>query len=347
MHKTAGEIAQLVNGQVVGDSKVIIRGLSGIDEAAVGDLAFLANPKYFPSIRHTKATAVLVPLDFHAEQAPVLIRCANPSLSFSKIAQSEFGIEHRVIRSIHPSAVVAKDVKLGKNLSIGACVVIESGAQIGDDTVIMPGCYVGHDVVIGKDTWIYPNVSIRERCLIGSGVVIHSGVVIGADGFGFVTVEDNHLKIPQIGIVVVEDNVEIGANTCIDRARFARTIIGRGTKIDNLVQIAHNVHIGENGIIVAQVGISGSTRLGRNVTIAGQVGVAGHLTIGDRVMVGAQSGVNKSVPSDTMEWGTPSKPFAEAKRVNAAVQRLPEYVKIINELKQRVADLEQQIKNLK
>jgi UDP-3-O-[3-hydroxymyristoyl] glucosamine N-acyltransferase (EC 2.3.1.-) len=247
-------------------------------------------------------------------------------------------------KGIHKTAIIAKSVKLGKGVAVGPFCVIEEGAQIGDRSVIYASCYIGYKTKIGKDCLIYPKISIRDKITIGDRVIIHGGTVIGSDGFGFATVKGLHHKIPQIGTVVIEDDVEIGANVTIDRARFDKTIIGRGTKIDNLVQIAHNVVVGENSIIVAQAGISGSTVIGNNVTLAGQAGLVGHITIGDGAIVAAQAGVTKSVPPNTMVSGYPAREHESARKVIACVQRLPELVETIRDLKKRIEELENKLK---
>ena len=338
MRKTLGEISQLIDGEVVGDGSLIITGFSGIKEAKEGDLTFLANSKYFALAQGTKASAIITPRDT-AVPGKSLIRTDNPSLAFSKII-SLVGVKPVHFKGVDKNTAIAQDVKLGKNVSIGPYAIIESGAKIGDNTVIYGGSFIGQGVTLGSDCLIYPNVTIREATMIGNRVVIHSGTVIGSDGFGFVTDNNRHIKIPQIGNVVIEDDVEIGANVTIDRARFDKTIIGEGTKIDNLVMIAHNVRIGKNCLIVSQVGISGSTVIEDNVTLAGQVGVVGHVTIGEGAIVAAKSGVSNSIPPKTVFWGFPAKEISEAKRVNAGVQRLPHYIKIINELKRKVEELE-------
>jgi len=346
MHKTLGEIAKFINGELVGDGDVVITGIKGIKEAEDGDISFIANRKYFPLLQTTKASAVIIPRDVIPTDRPV-IKTDNPSLAFA--AATSLFIDDRVyhIKGIHPTAIVAKDAVIGKNVNIGAYVVIEAKAQIGDRTTIYPGCFVGHHTIMGEDCLIYANTTIRERIIIGNHVIIHSGTVIGSDGFGYVDVEGVHQKIPQIGTVVIEDNVEIGSCVTIDRARFEKTLIGRGTKIDNLVQVAHNVIIGENCIIVSQTGISGSSVLGKNVVLAGQVGLAGHLTIGDNSIVASKSGVPKSIPPNSVVFGYPAKPHAHAMRVNACIQRLPHYVKTINDLSKRIEELETQLIQLK
>ncbi|MFH1360001.1 MAG: UDP-3-O-(3-hydroxymyristoyl)glucosamine N-acyltransferase [Candidatus Omnitrophota bacterium] len=346
MRKSITEIADIVNGQIVGNHDIVITGLCGIKEAKEGDLTFLANSKYAPLLEKTKASVILTERNIQTPQK-TLIYTDNPSLAFAKIASYFVDCETPKAKGIHPSAVLADDVQIGQNVVIGPCVVIENKACIGDDTIIQAGCFIGPETTIGEKCLIYPNTTIRERITIGKRVIIHSGTVIGSDGFGFVNIAGVHEKIPQIGTVVIEDDVEIGANVTIDRARFDKTLIGRGTKIDNLVQIAHNVHIGENCIIVAQVGISGSTTVEKNAILAGQVGVVGHLTIGEGAIIAAQSGVSKSVPPHTKVFGSPAKPHALALRINACVKRLPEYVDTIMVLKKKVEALESQISKIK
>lgn len=345
MKKTVKEIAGLIGGEIVGDPGLIITGISGIKEAVQGDISFLANPKYFPLLEKTQASAVITPPDTEAP-LKTIIRTENPSLAFARLMSLVMpgagGKYHP--KGIHPTAIVGNGVSLGKDVAIGAYAVVEDGVSLGDKTVIYAGCYLGHHVRIGSETIIYPHVSIREEVSIGSRVIIHNGTVIGSDGFGFATVDGLHHKIPQIGTVEIGDDVEIGANVTIDRSRFDRTVIGKGTKIDNLVQIAHNVVIGENSIIVAQVGISGSTTIGKNVILAGQAGLVGHINVGDNAVVMAQSGVSKSIPPGTAVWGYPAKPAGIAKRVNAAVQNLPKLYNSVAELKKRIEELEAKIK---
>ena len=346
IQKTLDEIARIVDGEVAGDGKILITGISGIKEAKEGDLTFIANSKYIPLLEKTKASAVLASREIRTKQKP-LIYTDNPSLAFAKMASFVIGQQQHHLKGIHATALIGEGVQLGKEVTIGPYAVIEDNVRIGDRTIIYSGCFIGHDTKIGSHCLIYPNVSIRERITVGNRVIVHSGTAIGADGFGFTNVAGVHQKIPQIGTVVIEDDVEIGANVTIDRARFDTTFIGRGTKIDNLVQIAHNVHIGENCIIVAQAGISGSTTIEKDVILAGQAGIVGHVTIGEGSIVTAQSGVSKSIPPHTQVFGSPAKPHQEAKRVHAAVQRLPGYVKMIVDLKKRVEQLEEKIASLK
>lgn len=343
MRKTLADIAKLVDGELVGDKKLVITGLRGIKEANAGDLTFIDNPKYLPLVAKTQASAILIPRNVTVKGKSV-IHIDSPSLAFAKVASLFGHNEPLTIKGIHKTAVIAKNAKIGKNVAVGPYAVIEEKVKVGDHSVVHSGSFIGRSTSLGKNCCIYPRVVIRESTVIGDRVIIHSGAVIGSDGFGYVNTSGTHEKIPQIGIVVIEDDVEIGANTTIDRARFDKTIIGRGTKIDNLVQIAHNVVIGENCIIISQVGISGSTAVERNAILAGQAGVAGHLTIGEGAIVGAQSGVTKSVPAHTKVSGYPAKPHDEAAKVNACVQRLPVYIETIQELKKRIETLEAKLK---
>lgn len=343
MHKTLGEIARLIGGEVTGDDSVLITGVSGIREARQGDITFLANQKYLGLVEQTKASAIVTSYEVKVQSKPV-IRIDNPSLAFAKIVA--FMTEENILRprGIHPTAVVGARVTLGTDVALGAYAVVEEGASIGEGTVVYPLSYVGAHARIGKKGLVYPHVTIRERVVIGDHVIIHSGAVIGSDGFGFVTLKGKHHKIPQVGTVEIGDNVEIGANVAIDRARFDRTVIASGTKIDNLVQIAHNVQVGDDSIVVAQAGISGSTIIGRNVTIAGQAGLVGHITVGDEAVIAAQGGVTKSVPAKTMVSGYPAREHRVALRINACVQNLPRLYSDIVALKKKVEELENKAK---
>ena len=339
MKKTLREIAGLTGAAVVGDPDVIVTGIAGIKEAKEGDLTFIRNPKYLAFINETKASAVIVPEEISNSSKPLIVT-DNPSLAFAKVVSLFYPNKNIIKKGIHPSAIIGDKVKLGQDISIAPYVVVEDGVEIGDRCVIYPGAHIGSETKLDEDCLIYSNVSIRENTVVGKRAIIHSGSVIGSDGFGYDTVKGIHYKIPQVGRVVIEDDVEIGANVTIDRARFDRTIIGKGTKIDNLVQIAHNVITGENCIIVSQVGISGSTSLGNNVTLAGQAGIAGHLKIGDNVIVGGQAGVITSIPDNTFVSGYPAKPHRQAAKINGCIQRLPQLNETINELKKRIEELE-------
>lgn len=345
MQKTLKEIAGLIGGKLAGDEAITIKGVAGIKEAQEGEITFVANPKYFSLIHTTCASAIIAPEDLGDCSLPV-IRVENPSLAFAKVVSffAQSVLTHP--KGIHPSAILGKGVLLGKDVAIGPYAVIDEEACIGDEAIIYPGCFVGRYAKIGSHSLIYANVSIRERVTIGSRVIIHSGAVIGSDGFGFVTIEDgSRQKIPQTGTVEIGDDVEIGANVAIDRARFEKTVIGKGTKIDNLVQIAHNVIVGDNSIIVAQAGISGSTVIGRGVTIAGQAGLAGHISVGESAVIAAQAGVTKSVPANTIVSGYPAKPHETAKRINACVQNLPKLYEEVKRLNKKIEELESKTKD--
>jgi len=346
MEKTLAEIAKIIEGEVVGDKNLVITGLSGIEEANEGDLTFVANSKYIPLIKKTKASAIITPRDMEVPGKPT-IRANNPSLAFANIASLMAEEDPLCFQGVHKTAIIADEVKLGKNVTVGPYAIVEPNVKIGDNSIIYGGTYIGQKTIIGKDCLIYPHVTVRERTEIRDRVIIHSGTVVGSDGFGFEEDGGAHVKIPQLGTVLIEDDVEIGANVTIDRARFAKTVVGKGSKIDNLVQIAHNVVIGENCIIVAQVGISGSTMIGKNSILAGQAGLAGHLKVGEGSIVAAQAGVSKSIPPFSKVSGYPAKPHAHAKRVNACLQRLPDYVKKIQELGKRIEGLEDQLKEKK
>lgn len=333
------ELAAFVGGQFAAGPSVEARvhRASSIPEAGEGDVTFYTNPRYLPALKTCRATAVLVPDNFTEPVPPVAIRVADPARAFAELLERFAPPPVAYPPGIHPTAVLANDAEIAEGASIQPHVVIEAGARIGARTVIGAGSYIGHGVHIGADCHLGPRVTVAARCLLGDRVNLHSGVVIGGDGFGFELAADRHVKIPQTGIVQIDDDVEVGANTTIDRARFGRTWIGAGTKIDNLVQIAHNVVLGRHCIICAHVGISGSARLGNHVVLGGQVGMVGHIELGDGVQVGAQSGVGKSAPPKTVLLGTPAAPIHEMKQQYARVARLEKLV-------QRVRRLEEAIK---
>ncbi len=346
MRKTLAEIAKVVKGEVVGDKAIVITGLSGLEEAQEGDLTFVISSKYFSLAQKTKASAILAPRSLKIPGKSI-IYTDNPSFAFGEVASMITDDETHRIKGIHSSALISKNVSLGKNVAIGPYVVIEEDTEIGDNTIICAGSFIGHHAKIGKDCFIFPQVMIRDGSMIGDRVMIHSGTVIGSDGFGFEQVKGVHKKIPQIGIVVIEDDVEIGSNVCIDRARFNKTVIGKGTKIDNLVQIGHNVVIGENCIIISQVGISGSTIIEKNCIFAGQVGVVGHIKVGEGTVVMSQSCLMKSTTPNSKVFGYPAKPHLQAKKINAHLQRLPIYVNKIQELEKKIEMLESKFKDRK
>ncbi|HEY2924231.1 MAG TPA: UDP-3-O-(3-hydroxymyristoyl)glucosamine N-acyltransferase [Candidatus Eisenbacteria bacterium] len=339
MKVTLEAVARAIDGTVVGDGSVEITGVAGIREAREGELTFLANPRYEPYLELTQASAVIVSKN-HRNIGKPLIQNPNPYLAFLKAVRLFAGEAERPCAGVHPTAVVAEGAAVARDASIGPHVVIEPEARIGARAIVHAGCYVGARARLGEDALLYPNVTVREECVLGDRVIVHSGTVVGSDGFGFVRDGDVYRKLPQVGNVVVEDDVEIGANVTIDRATTGTTRIGAGSKIDNLVQIAHNVQIGRNCIIVAQVGISGSTVLGDDVVLAGQVGIVGHIEIGDGATVGAQSGVSKSVKPGERVFGCPAMPLRQAKRIEASLRNLPELIQTVRQLKRRVDELE-------
>lgn len=339
----ASAIALECGGEIMGPD-VEISGLAGLKEAQPGQLSFLANPKYSEYLISTKASCVIVPRSAVIEGKPLIVS-DNPYLTFAKAVTLFYqAAKPKPQSGIHQTSVIDPSAEIDKSASIGAYAVIESQVRIGANTVIMPLCYVGQGTVIEDDCLIYPQVSIREGCKIGHRVIMHSGAVVGSDGFGYAKDEEKYFKIPQVGNVILEDDVEIGANTAIDRGALGPTIIKQGTKVDNLVQIAHNVHIGKDGAIAGQSGVAGSTFVGDRVVMAGQVGLVGHLKIGDDVTFGAQTGVTKSIPSRTVISGYPGRPHSQAKRREASLAMLPEYIKKINAMEKRIAELEKKLK---
>ena len=341
MEITLAELARKLGGKLEGDGAQVIRGVAGVREAQPGDLTFVANPRYAPDVARTRASAVLVDARWNKPCPAALIRVENPDRAFAEVVMAFAPKPPPVAAGVHPTAVVAADARLGEGVSVGPLCVIESGAVIGDRTVLRASVYVGHQSRIGCDGLLYPHVSIRENCTIGDRVILHNGVVIGSDGFGYtVDPEGRRQKIPQVGIVEIGNDVEIGANSTVDRARFGRTRIGNGVKIDNLAQVAHNVVVGENAVIVAQVGIAGSTEIGKGAVLAGQCGIAGHLVIGDGAVIGGQSGVGKDVPPGEAWRGSPARPLKEMMRADAAMLRLPQMKRTVADLEERVRKLE-------
>ena len=336
---TLAEIAAWVHGRVEGDGSLEISGLAKIEEAGPGHLTFIANPKYAKFIHTTGASAVMVGMDFPA-CAKTLLRVDNPYFCFLNLVKKFYVQSPGVAQGVHPSAVIGEGTHLGAAVAIGPLVVIGSQCRIEDGAMLHPGVVLGDRVTVGQKSVLYANVSVREGCRIGAGVIIHMGAVIGADGFGFVFEGGQYHKLPQVGIVVIEDDVEIGANTTIDRATLGETVIRRGAKLDNLIQIAHNVVVGEHTAIAAQAGISGSTTIGKYVKMGGQAGLVGHIHIGDNAIVGAQAGITKSVPDNAFVTGYPAREHMTAKREEASLARLPELLK-------RVKVLEQEIEKLK
>jgi len=332
---TVRDIVAVSGGELVGDSSLQITGAASLAEATPGEISFFGNGKYIGALRKTRASAVFVPADFTESITPAQIRVSNPTKAFEQVVLQFAPKPITFAAGVHSSAVVDPSARLGERVSIQPHAVVEAGATIGDDTIVGAGSYIGHETTIGSACLIYPLVTVRERSRIGSRVIIHSGAVVGADGFGFEMIDGRQQKIQQLGIVQIDDDVEIGANTTVDRARFGRTWIQEGVKIDNLVQIAHNVVIGKNSVIVAQTGISGSTRVGERVMMGGQVGIVGHLEIGDGTAIGAQSGISKSTQGGAW-FGSPAVPLAEAKQQIAWVHRLGKLFARVKEIEKKL-----------
>lgn len=339
-----GEIARLVGGELNGPADLEITGAATVDRAGPHEITFAAEKRYFELARSSKAGCIIVPKDAPELERPTL-RVQNPRYAWAMVLEA-FAPKKEHPVGIHPSAVIGPDVKIGKGVSIQAHVVVGAGSVLGDGVVLCPGVVVGAGCVIGDETFIHPNVTIHDRVQIGKRVIIHPGAVIGSDGFGYVTVNGRHRKIPHIGTVVIEDDVEIGANTTVDRGVCGATRIGRGTKIDNLVQVGHNVEIGEDCLVVAMAGIAGSARLGDRVTLAGQSGVAGHLSVGDDSVVAARGLVARDLPPKSFVSGFPARPHRETMRVIAATQKLPEALESLSKLAKRVEELESRLLNL-
>jgi len=325
------KIAEMVGGKVDGDDRLLVHDLSEIQHAEPGELTFLSNPKYVKFLATTHATAILVEENFK-EPYPNLIRVQNVNFAYSR-ALTIFRPEAPMpVPGIDPTAIIATDAVLGKDVHIGVHVVIAEKCVIGERVIILPNSVIGRETQIGDDTLIYPNVSVYHRCRIGQRVIIHSGAIVGSDGFGFVRVENGIEKIPQAGGVLICDDVEIGANTTIDRGTLGDTTIGKGTKIDNLVQIAHNVKIGEYCFLAGQSGVAGSTVIEDGVTIAGQVGIAGHLHIGAGAIIAAQAGVSKDIPTGAVVIGSPAQEKGKVWREMANIRSIPDIKEKIKQL---------------
>ncbi len=340
---TTGELAVRLGAELEGDASALVTGVADLKAARAGQVSFAGHPKYLPAVAASGATAVIVPQAAQVEAPrPVLLRVADADAAFAA-ACALFAPEPVVQpRGVHPQAWVSPEAKLGAEVSIGVFAVVEAGADIGDGTTLYPQTYVGHGAKLGRGCLLYPLASIRERCVLGDRVILHNGAVIGSDGFGYtVDAQGVRTKIPQTGIVVLEDDVEIGANTTVDRARFGETRVGKGTKVDNLVQIAHNCVIGEHSVLCAQMGMAGTTTLGRRVICAGQAGLAGHLTVGDGAVIGAQAGVPKDLPGGQMYLGAPAVPRLEFGKSLAHVASLPRLKDKLKELEARLSRLEQ------
>lgn len=336
---TLRELAERFGATVRGDSGVRIEGVESLKQAGPGQLSFVKGPSHREEARASGAAALVVPPSLQDLPFPLLVH-ANPYLLFARIAQL-FAEAPRLDEGIHPTAHVSEEAGIGPGVRIGPLAHVGPGSRIGAETYVFGTAYIGADVRIGRECRIHPGATILDRCILGDRVIVHSGTVIGSDGFGYAQDENGrHVKIPQTGIVQIDDDVEIGSNCSIDRAMFDRTWIRRGTKIDNLVQIAHNVVIGEHCILVGQVGISGSTRLGSHVILGGQVGLADHVEIGDGTRIGAKSGVGRSIPAGQEMIGIPAVPKKEFFKTVVHLQRLSQYREEIKELQEKVKMLE-------
>ena len=333
---SVAELSALIGGEFPADrGSVEIIGPAGLAEAQPGEISFFGHPRYASDLKVTRAAAVLVPRDFAGETPAVCIRVADPSSAFTAITREFLAPPSAPAPGIHPSAVVDPAARVAGDAIVQAHAVIEADAVVGAGSLIGAGTFVGRGAKVGTACFLHPHVVVREGCVVGDRVILHSGAVIGSDGFGYDTKEGRHEKIPQIGIVVIGNDVEIGANTTIDRARFGRTVIGEGTKIDNLVMIAHNVVIGRHCIICAQVGISGSTQIGDYVVLAGQAGLVGHIKVGDGAIVGAQSGLSNDLAPKSIVVGSPPRPIGEWKRSVVRIDRLGQLYDRVKKLEER------------
>lgn len=345
MEFTAEQIANVIGGRVEGNKDAKVHTFAKIEEGTEGAISFLSNPKYTHYLYNTKSSIVIVNEDLELEKDvdATLIRVKNAYESIAKLLQIYEASKPKKT-GVAPQAYIAPSVKLGNNCYVGPFAYVGEGAEIGDGCQIYPHAVIGDNVKVGTNCIFYPNTTIYQGCKIGNNVTIHAGSVIGADGFGFAPGADGYDKIPQIGIVVIEDNVEIGANTCVDRSTMGATVIHKGVKLDNLVQVAHNVEIGENTVMSAQVGIAGSTKVGSWCMFGGQVGLAGHITIGDKTFLGAQSGVPGSLKGGEELIGTPPMNPRAYFKSQAIFRRLPDMYKDLNDAKKKIEELNEKIK---
>ncbi len=344
MQVTLAELARLLDGEVVGEAQTVIHGIAPLEQAQPGDLTFITQRRYAARLAASRASAVLV--DRHLQVDRPAVRVADPVSGLITLLEYFFPLRHPQWH-IDARAVLSPDAVLGTDVNIGPYVVIGSGVRIGDRVTIYPGTYIGAECEIGSDCVLYANVCLYPRVCLGRGVTVHSGAVIGADGFGFQPLSDGtYRKIPQVGRVVIGDGVEIGANTCIDRAMVGETVIETGAKLDNLVQVGHNVTVGAHTVLAGQVGLSGSVQVGRYVRMGGQAGVADHVVIGDRVAIAAQTGVMADIDPGVAVWGTPAVPLTTFKRMHVYSLRLGELFRQVKQLQQRVAQLEEQEKRV-
>ncbi|MBL0234985.1 MAG: UDP-3-O-(3-hydroxymyristoyl)glucosamine N-acyltransferase [Chitinophagaceae bacterium] len=342
MQFSATQIALLINGKIEGDPNATVSSFGKIEEAKAGQLAFLANPKYEEFLYHTSASVVIINNDLELKHpiASTLIRVPDAYTAFAALLTKYQEMQQQQLSGRQDPSYVASTAKIGEQVYIGAFVYIGENVTIGDHTKLYPGVFIGDNAKIGSGTVLHPGVKIYHHCEVGNQVIIHGGTVIGADGFGFAPQQDgSYQKVPQIGNVVIEDRVEIGANTCIDRATMGSTLIKAGAKLDNMIQIAHNVEVGNFTVIAAQTGISGSTKLGKNVMIGGQAGIAGHLQVGDGAKINAQSGLGKNLKPGQSVTGSPAYDYGQAIRAQSTARNLPEIEKRLRELEALVKKL--------
>ena len=335
---TLGQLAEALDAKLDGDPARVVTGVAPLDAASADDISYLTDPRYEAAARVSRAGAFIAPVGTRGLPAPVL-ECEVPRRAFIELL-TLFHPDAPLASGVHAAAVVAADAIVDPTASVGALAVVEPGARIGARVRIHALAYVGRGVEVGDDSVIHPHVVLRDGVTLGRRVLVHAGAVLGADGFGFTPEGGRHRKIPQVGVVVVGDDVEIGANATVDRGTVGATVIGRGTKIDNLVQVAHNVQIGEDCIVAAQSGIAGSSRLGRNVVLAGQAGVGDHITLGDGAVLAAQAGVAQDVEAGVTMAGTWGRPLFQARRIWVAERELPEVVTRLKKLERRLAELE-------
>ncbi len=332
-----GDLATLLGAELIGDAEVVISGAAGLEDAGPGDITFLARAGLGERLAASRAAAVIVGPGLVADR-PAL-RVADPYRAFAGLLQRlATPLERLFPPGVHPTAVVDATATLGDHVCLGPGAVVGAGCRVGDRVRLGPHAVLEPDVTVGDDSVLYAHVVVRERCRLGRRVILHPGCVVGADGFGYLPGQEGLLKIPQIGIVELEDDVELGAGTCVDRATTGTTRIGAGTKLDNLVQVGHNVRIGRHSVFSAQTGISGSCTIGDGVFMGGQVGLADHIRVGDRVKVGAKSGLHKDVPDDASVFGYPAHDAVEAMRIAAALRRLPDLVKTVARLQKQLDD---------
>ncbi|MDA3838553.1 MAG: UDP-3-O-(3-hydroxymyristoyl)glucosamine N-acyltransferase [Candidatus Delongbacteria bacterium] len=333
------QIAEIINAEIVNPKDIEIKNVSKIDKSVEYDVSFLHNQKYFSQIKTTNASAVIVPKDFTTDRDIILLRVDDPYVSFVKIMYEFYPVEPVANPGIDAMTSIDKSVIIGENQSINPFVFIGKQTKIGINAQIQSNVTIGSNVQIGDNVTIYSNVSIREGCIIGNNVILQNAAVIGSDGFGFAPGQGSYEKIPQVGNVILEDNVEIGANTVVDRSTMGSTLIKKGTKLDNLIQVGHNVEIGNNVVIAGQTGIAGSTTIGDNCMISGQVGFVGHLTVGKGVMIGAQAGITGNIKDGSVITGTPSRDLRKMRKIDAALGRLPDLIYKVRDLEKKLKDM--------